>query len=71
MRFGSGMHPELLRLKPPSQVSLATGLVRTFHFVLGSLVFATAVVMALLAHQRPARAVSYRAVPADALEGAA
>jgi cytochrome c oxidase assembly protein subunit 15 len=65
MRFGSGVLPDLQR------VTLASGLVRTFHFVVGSLVFATSVVLTLLAARRPVAAVAYPTVRTPALEGAA
>jgi heme a synthase len=63
MRFGMGVLPELVR-ETPGQV-----IVRTLHFALGSLIFSTSVVLALLAH-RPQRA-AYPALTGRLLEGAA
>jgi cytochrome c oxidase assembly protein subunit 15 len=51
LRFGSRVLPELQR------VTIGSGMVRTLHFVLGSLVFASSVVLALLA-RRPSAGVA-------------
>jgi cytochrome c oxidase assembly protein subunit 15 len=58
-RFGSGVLPELQ--KP----SLQQGLLRTSHFLVGTLVFAQTVIASLWAHRQPLAAPE----PAMALEG--
>jgi cytochrome c oxidase assembly protein subunit 15 len=65
MRFGTGVLPELQR------VTIASGMVRSLHFVGGSLVFATSVVLTLLAARRPPVAASVATVHTPVLEGAA
>ena len=78
LRFGNDTLTELrrvaaggmVRLPEAPRVTIASGMVRTLHFVLGSLVFATTVVLALLS-RRAAPAPAYRALPAGPLEGAA
>jgi cytochrome c oxidase assembly protein subunit 15 len=64
-RFGSGILPEL----QPSSFSL--DLVRSGHFVVGTLLFATTVALALLLHRPAMPTAAFRAVPAGPLEGAA
>ena len=54
LRFGSGVLPVLQR------VTVGAGVVRTLHFVLGSLVFASSVVLALLARRLSAGATFLR-----------
>src|SRR5207244_4237978 len=51
MKFASGGLPEL------QAVTLRQGMVRTAHFLLGSAIFATAVVVALRAHRQMALAL--------------
>src|SRR5262249_48992102 len=65
IHFGSGVLPELQR------VTIASGMVRSLHFVVGSLVFAASVVLTLLSARRPARVASLPAVHTPVLEGAA
>ena len=49
-RFGSGV--------PEPAVTIASGMTRTLHFVIGSLIFATTVVLSLLAFQPQPRPAS-------------
>src|SRR5262245_25356499 len=64
MRFGSGVLPELQR------VTIGSGMVRTLHFVTGSLVFAGTVVVVLLVHLRAPAEVLVTAGRPRQLEGA-
>jgi cytochrome c oxidase assembly protein subunit 15 len=64
-RFGMGVPVELL---PAPRASLTTGLVRTAHFVLGSLTFATTVILTLLLHRREPRPAVLPGLPSRRLE---
>jgi heme A synthase len=64
-KFATGVLPEL------QQITIRQGVVRTAHFLVGSLVFATAVVTALRAHGPAVPAVRAAPPPAGRLEGAA
>jgi cytochrome c oxidase assembly protein subunit 15 len=64
-RFGSATLPELV----PSSVGL--DLARTGHQVVGTLLFATAVAVALLLHRPAVATVAYPALPSGRMEGAA
>jgi hypothetical protein len=64
-RFGMGDLPELVHSSP------GLDLVRTGHHVLGTLIFATTVALALMLHRRSAFAAAIPAVPPARMEGAA
>jgi heme A synthase len=66
MKFAAGFAMADLQAIPPQQE-----LVRTAHFLVGSAVFATAVVVALRAHRQMALAVQLAPVQVGRMEGAA
>jgi heme A synthase len=65
MRFGKSIPPDMVA------PTLGLTIVRTLHFALGSLVFATTMVLAILAHARVARPVALAPVRREVLEGVA
>jgi heme A synthase len=64
-RFGTGGLPEL------QPVTVHQAFIRTSHFLIGSLIFATSVVAALWAHRQVAATLSLSVTPVHRLEGAA
>jgi hypothetical protein len=64
-RFGSGVLPELQR------PSLSQGLLRTSHFLVGTLVFAQTVIAALWAHRQSLSNSETTTVPVGSVEGGA